>query len=494
MFSIFKNGKEVKNPFDVSIDKVYNRIKIGHNKKIIDIIRAEPDKKQRSILKMQLPSITFSGTFSHREEKSIIKHSGLIVLDFDHVKNVFEFKKEIIKDEFVHMAFISPSGDGLKVIVRIPDNISTHKKSAAALSDHFREFESYDHFDDVCRLCFESFDPEIYYNDKSKVFTKIVEIKKEIRVGFETDENEIFDRLKKWIETGDHYAEGNKHKFLVRFAAACNRFGLPQNFTEQRLYWTYRSFADVAEKDFIRIVKNIYRNHHASFATATFDKTEVINIKNNKTLQVEDLKETVSLDDVIMVEDIITEMKDSYLNGHRRGETTYFDEIDEHFTWRRGDLTLFHGIANHGKSTFLMNMVLLKSIKDDYKWAVFSPEQNPPTDFYNDLIHSYIGESTEPYHENQMSGTDYEIGIEFINEHFFYIYPEDKPATPKYINQKFKELVASKKVDGCIIDPFNQLDHDWMGKRDDKYLSVFLQNQKRFALDNNIFMVIRSCY
>jgi len=482
--------KDVGNPHNIDPEKIVDRIRTGKSRSIIEQIRMS-NNGSRGILKAKLPSITFSGIFKYRNDESIINHSGLIALDFDHVKELDNLKQQIIKDDIVYMAFVSPSGDGLKVIVKIPADVKTHKGSAAALAEYFNGVAVVDHFDDLSRVCYESYDPDIYYNPGSKVFIQIVETGQTKERSFETDENAIFEKIQKWLEKQDRYADGNKHKFLVRFAAACNRFGLSQTFTEQRLYWTYSKTASpVSEKDYQKIVKKIYQLYGNSFASSVFEKEEIIEIKTKRKITAVNLDVSLPIDDIIYLENIRSLMIDSYKNGMQRGETTYFTNIDPHFTWKRGELTLVHGIANHGKSTFLMNMALIKSVRDDYKWGVFSPEQNPPTDFYNDLIHTYVGESTEPYYSNQMEYNDYDIGMEFINEHFFYVYPEKQMATPEYINLKFQELILKHKVDGCIIDPFNQLDHNWDGKRDDKYLSVFLQDQKRFALDNDIFMVI----
>ena len=44
-------------------------------------------------------------------------------------------------------------------------------------------------------------------------------------------------------------------------------------------------------------------------------------------------------------------------------------------------------------------------------------------------------------------------------------------------------------MDGCIIDPFNQLSNDY-GMRSDKYLETFLSDCSRFAQTNDIYLII----
>ena len=129
---------------------------------------------------------------------------------------------------------------------------------------------------------------------------------------------------------------------------------------------------------------------------------------------------------------------------------------------------------------------------EGYKYAFFSPEQDPPDDFYDDLIHIYVGQNTQHGFANQMPEQEYIKGMDFIKDHFYYIYPENDSPTPEYINARFVEVIKKHKIDGCVIDPYNQLDNDIKknGGREDLYLSAFLSKQKRLAQQYDIFMVI----
>lgn len=490
--TIFQHIQETSNPYSLSMQDVYNRIKDGQSRKLIEEIRNESDKGKRLELKKQLPCILFAGKFARRSIDGVLSHSGYICLDFDHKENIQEFKNEMCSNEFVCMAFISPSGDGLKVVIKIPADISTHKFSALALTEYFKA-QGVDHFEDISRVCYESYDPEIYYNRESEVFKEmkkeIIAKSKDVIKSAETNSTVIFEGLEKWFKgTNTYYTDGNKHNFLVKMAAACNRTGINQNDAVNLTYGSYRHQAShVSREDYDEIFKRIYNKYSFQHGCAQFDKTEIVEKKTKRLLTLIDFD--TDIDGIISIDRIQDEMISTYMQGSARGESTYYDEIDKCFTWNKGDLTLLHGIPGHGKSVFLMNLALIKSIKDGNKWAVFSPEQNPPTDFYHDLIHTYIGESTDKHHPNYMIYENYDKGMKFIKDHFYYIYPKDNKFTPDIINKNFLEAIKKYGVDGCILDPFNQLDHNW-GERDDKYLSKFLQQQKRFALDNNIYMVI----
>lgn len=499
MITIFKNITDSKHPFIISVPTVIDRIKNGKSKQLIDSLRAETDKSKRTELKKKLPSICFSGEFTERSEKGLVKHSGLVAVDFDHLgERLPDFRSRIISDPHTHIAFISPSGDGMKVVVKIPDCITTHALSCDALSDYYSE-ETLDNFKDVCRVCFESYDPDIYFNPESSIFTTLKEtqvIKKTIEtVDIITDFDSIIDNLITWLsKKGDHYQDGNKHNFLVKLAAACCRFGIPEIIACQKAVFKFiHSASAVDPQDYVDLFRRVYKNYGHLSCTAHFDKkgTAIETITKIKlTDAIFDI--TLPLKDVIYLDSVRDSMLQSFHSGRSIGETTFFKSIDFHWRWKRKHLVLFHGIMNHGKSAKIMQLCLIKSMKEGCKWAFFSPEQDPPDDFYDDLIHSYIGKNTQKFYAGQMTEQEYIQGMDFIKDHFFYIFPDSEAPNQEYINKRFEEVILKHKIDGCIIDPYNQLDNDIKkyGGREDQYLSAFLTVQKRFAQKHNIYMII----
>jgi twinkle protein len=155
--------------------------------------------------------------------------------------------------------------------------------------------------------------------------------------------------------------------------------------------------------------------------------------------------------------------------------------MDLYFRWKKGDINLWVGYANHGKTTFVLQLMLTKSVNDGWKWAIFSPENYPANDFFDDLVEMYIGKWLDG-----MSEEEYSEACHFINDHFFYVYPEHEHDLNS-IQEKFRYLVLKKGVDGVLIDPFNQLDRNGNSfQREDLYLSDQLKDVKRFALLNRV--------
>lgn len=189
--------------------------------------------------------------------------------------------------------------------------------------------------------------------------------------------------------------------------------------------------------------------------------------------------ESIPVDGIYYVDDIFPSMVQNFKNGVQLAPKTYFGEMDDFFRWKKGEINLIVGWANHGKTTMILQMMLTKSIHDGWKWAIFSPENYPATDFYDDLIEMYVGKWLD-----KMSIDEYQEAALFINDHVFYVYPEDSHDIHA-INEKFRYLVLKKGVDGVLIDPFNQLDHlQKPYQREDQYISEMLKDIKRFALLN----------
>ena len=170
MVTIFQNILNTDTPFFREINIILDRIKDGASKDLVLKIRKEQNKTLRNELKKQLPSILFSGKFPRRSDVAIESHSGLMCLDFDSYnkqKDMVSDKAKFSKDKYCYSVFISPSGKGLKMLVKTPKDIEGHIGYFLALEKYFQS----PHFDktskNISRVCYESYDPLIYINESS---------------------------------------------------------------------------------------------------------------------------------------------------------------------------------------------------------------------------------------------------------------------------------------------------------------------------------------
>ena len=484
MITLFQNIQTTDKPYYGSAGKALERICSGQSRKLIERIRSEKDKDKRNELKMQLPCVLFSGKFAKRNTSGLIEHSGFICLDFDGIDN----REELAADRFIYACWLSPSGNGVKALVRIPTE--DHYGSFLALEKRYPKLDKA--CKDVSRVCYESYDPDLWVNEEAEVFRDVIEVSYETMTVEkpETDSGKIYEALKKWLSNkGVEFYEGNRNNYLFQLASACNRFGIPRSEAQQMMRYDFvHGGTQFSEFEHDQIMDSTYGRYNNQFGTAAFEKSEIVEKETHTVISAEVLEMEAPARDLISLSDVRADMDADFRRGIQKGETTYYPNIDNHFRWSRGELTVMHGYGNHGKSAFMNQLIQVKAIKEDQRWCYFSPEQYPPTDFYFDFIQSYVGQ-TVMRGAYQMSEEDYLEAADWVKDHIYYIYPEKENPTPDYILARFKEMIIKNKIDGVVVDPFNQLYHDY-SERDDKYLSKILTEFKRFALLNQVYFVV----
>lgn len=498
--TIFKDIQD-KVPHYITLANALERIKNGKSKELIEKVRLEFDRDKRNILKGTLPSILFSGKFSDRKNTSLVEHNSFVILDFDHIANSNELKQEIFKENFILSTWISPSGDGVKALAKIK-NTNKHGEHYKSLLKYFEKYgvAPDEKNANTARVCFESYDPELLQKDEKEVleYEGIIEPKvyqpKPIPHSTpsfgQTDEEKTYAKLKKWIENrGEMFVEGNRNNFLMKLAAACNRTGIKSDSALTFLADDFLHGTDFSIKELQSVIKSVYENYAHQFAIAKFQNSSIIDYKTQEVLDEKTFDCEMPIKDLIYFKDVYDNLEERLRNGINKGETTHFPVLDNHFRWMRREVTIIHGYGNHGKSCVALQLMLMKSIFCGYKWVVFNPENSPADFFYQDVAEMYVGKPFDLKHPNCATDEERERAKEFVNAHFFYIYPKDDSPTPDYVLKRFMEVIIKHKVDGVMIDPFNQLIHERQG-RDDHYLELFLNKTKRFAQNQDIFFII----
>jgi len=333
--TIFKDIKDTSQPFYRDVSLIIERIKQGASQEIVRTIRSEKDKSKRNQLKQSLPAICFSGKFTKRNDASLTEHSGLICLDFDGYetdKLLLEEKENLTKDRYVYSVFISPSGLGLKVLIKIPAEAETHKQFFNSLQHHFNS----PYFDETCknlsRVCYESYDPLIYINEQSSVFNQIKEQEyqevvkhKDIQTIPITDENKIVDILVKWWERKYGLKSGERNNNVYILASAFNDFGINKTLAEYIMSNFVSS--DFPQSEIKRTIHSAYQQVQ-NFGTKYYeDEEKVTQVKQKlrKGISKKEIKESIEND---------TEVEDTVLdNVIRRLE----EEQDKQKFWTKSE-------------------------------------------------------------------------------------------------------------------------------------------------------------
>ena len=358
--TIFQTIKDTDTPFFRDVGKILERIKDGATKEIVKRIRAEKDKTERNEIKKQLPAICFSGTFNRRSDDSLQEHSGLICLDFDGYlkqKELLQDKETLSKNKYVFSVFISPSGNGLKVLVKIPADAENHTNYFNSLEKYFNS----PYFDktskNLSRVCYESYDPLIHVNENSSVWDTIEEreyvevnrIKDKATIPI-TDENKIVEILVKWWNKKYPMSEGQRNHNAYILAMAFNDFGINKSLASYVL--NQYATSDFSLKEIATTIDSAYKNT-TNFGTKYYEDEERINQIKGK------LRRGVSKKEIRM------QLQDSNLDGdtidavlnkveEENAKQTFWDKND------RGAIKVVH--------------VLFKKFLEDSGFYKYCPE------------------------------------------------------------------------------------------------------------------------
>jgi hypothetical protein len=299
MITIFKNIYN-KEPKYITVDLALERIKNGRSKLMVEEIRNTLDKEKADMLKRNLPSVCFSGKFgANRQDVDLIQHSGFIVLDFDNVDELRDKQTEIISNKFVYSCWVSPSGKGLKALVKISDGVK-HREHFQALQEVFPDVDRSGI--NVSRVCYESYDPEIYVNDKAEVFNKIKKIEKVVTYERTDDDQKIYKNILTWLTNkNEAFVTGERNNFIFKLASACCRFGIAEATASNFINTDFVSTSEFTRNESERTIKSAYRANASRFGTASFDKEQLVDKVTRKEIEVE----KVVIDEEDGIKDVI---------------------------------------------------------------------------------------------------------------------------------------------------------------------------------------------
>jgi hypothetical protein len=173
--SCFKNYDTPSNPFSINLLTWLTSDKYSET---VSQIRQMKSKPEREELKATLPAITPSGTFSYRESKKLIQHSGFIQFDIDfkensHITNYNELKQHLSNIPNVAYCGLSVSGTGYWGLIPIEFR-DKHKEHFKSLYEAFGRFGIV--LDkapaNVASLRGYSYDPDAYFNHNATIFSQ----------------------------------------------------------------------------------------------------------------------------------------------------------------------------------------------------------------------------------------------------------------------------------------------------------------------------------
>ena len=240
----------------VEVQKVLQQIQKGHWKKQINDMRyhvKNGNENEAEEIKSNLPCMTISATFKERRKKDYLEsYTGLLHLDYDKLENAEEVKTNLISIPYTYSAFISPSGNGVKVLVKSDNAMSSHEVAFNSLREYYDKIvsvESDSSVKDITRLCFMSYDPDLYLNETSEVFK------------YKTSTLNQIDLSLVWSYTSrkHEFVVGNRNNYVYSFACNANRYGVDISDTYNYAY-SY-SDASFSQNEIETTIKSAYENN-----------------------------------------------------------------------------------------------------------------------------------------------------------------------------------------------------------------------------------------
>ena len=236
--TLFRYLRETSTPYHMTLDKMLGRIKNGKSKDLVMELRGlvNTNKEEYDKKKTYLPAICFGGEFTIRGKEHCKTPSGLMTLDYDKfpsTKSMDETREQLKKNKHVVSIFYSPSFKGIKVLVRIP---TTNREDYSRYFKQFNRDFPNEHFDlnnsDISRVCFESYDPDIYINYKADTYDPVLvdegyTVSQKVPLFPINDEMEIIDRIMAFNWKKD-FIDGERNNFVFDIAGAFCEYGVSE--------------------------------------------------------------------------------------------------------------------------------------------------------------------------------------------------------------------------------------------------------------------------
>ena len=192
---------------------------------------------------------------------------------------------------------------------------------------------------------------------------------------------------------------------------------------------------------------------------------------------------------VFEVKQILPSVVKLYDEGYRKGYSTGFVSLDQNYSVRAGEFTIVTGMPSSGKSEWMDAVMINLAERDGWRFAVFSPENQPLAEHWKKLAEKYIGKAFHLGHAQRMDEAELGKAALWLQDHFYFILPPDDQLGIDMIIEKAKVCLYRYGINGLLIDPWNELDTSRpSGMSETEYISYCLSKLRKFARMANIHL------
>ena len=421
------------------------RIQSGKSSTLVSDVRSGNKEKKK-----ELPVVCFSGEFSSRSDDALFEHSGFVILDFDHV-DVDSTKRALATDDFIYSCWTSPSGEGVKALVKIT-NPERHRDHFRALIKYFERTHGLELDEsgiNESRACFESYDPDIIIKDEFKKFGHFTTEFAEAQVPTnDTYDHTDYMKLNLACRMIRQAKDGEKWITLNRAAILCGGYVAAGKMEEDEVIRIL--FREVCKRE-------VDNEDHAK-------QTIIAGIEKGKQMPIRDIideeksaKREMLLNDgdmsFISSDDEDFRWIDDYSQGKIDiGLDTGDPRLDEYFRYKK-EFVIINGHSNVGKTTTMLYLITNSAIRHDWKWIIYSSENRTASvkmSLMQFAMDKKVADMT--YGERKQAYKWVQEHFTIINNNQIYSYSD--------IILFMEKVMRQQPVDAIFVDPYNSLKLD----------------------------------
>lgn len=150
----------------------------------------------------------------------------------------------------------------------------------------------------------------------------------------------------------------------------------------------------------------------------------------------------------------------------------------------RPSLVVVSGIPNHGKGVFVRALCANLALRHGLKTAFLVPE-DPPERVRRDFLKFAMGKF------GSSAGYNQEAGRRWMGEHFrVSLPPDDEPITLDFVEAEMASAALHHGCGAFVVDPWNELHHDFAGLTETQYIERALVRLKKTARRYNLLLIV----
>ena len=225
-------------------------------------------------IKMSLSAFTPSGICEGgRTAKHFVIYSCCVMLDFDNISAhlLIQAIKTANECEYTLFSFVSISGYGLKILVRVDSTMEHHEAAYKQVLAHYEKLlniKGDSSTKDLSRLCFLSHDPKAFINENASIFK--IELAEPAIENQNTNENlaeeeKLFDRLVKYTSNNVKPEPGQRNNFIHLLANNCNKHALSKEAVLRLIAVHLSETLGLSNTEVARTVTNVYARNAGEF-------------------------------------------------------------------------------------------------------------------------------------------------------------------------------------------------------------------------------------